>query len=311
MFSVSSSISSVFVSQSPSPVCFSFSFPNTPSILLLVNSSVCFMYGLMLYFSPSIMLSSRYFMMLPWLIVNIIFPEHCVHFPFRGGRLYFSLQLTHLNSCVENFLRFPLVSLMKCFSITRRATSGASTALIFSAMSICASTLSDMLGNSLYAEHSTPAFMFSVLCVYLKFSYWFSVPMTSDTFFIWTSKGILIFCAASYSSKGYLFVMSMLNIMSSTSVGRITDVSTSGASMVLPLELGKYSFEKFRKASISSRMHASSPSQSLLIAACTYGCARKPCVFEKPIILVMIPADVWGASPIVSCPISSSFDFKL
>ena len=43
--------------------------------------------------------------------------------PAIGGRRYFSLHETHLNSCSKNFLKFPRKSLIKCLSIISRATS--------------------------------------------------------------------------------------------------------------------------------------------------------------------------------------------
>src|SRR3989344_5855607 len=89
--------------------------------------------------------------------VNNILPSHFKHIPDKGGLLYFSLQLTHLNCCVLNFLMFPLISLIKCLSITNLATSAPSTALIISASLICPKTLSCIVGIDLYAEHLIPA----------------------------------------------------------------------------------------------------------------------------------------------------------
>src|SRR3989338_7179992 len=99
------------------------------------------------------MLGSRYLTTEPCETVKRRFPEHLVHLPARGVLLYFVLHLTHLNCCVENFLKFPLTSLIKCFSITNLATSDSSTALILSARIICPFNLSSMLGRVLYAEH--------------------------------------------------------------------------------------------------------------------------------------------------------------
>src|SRR3989344_8481403 len=103
------------------------------SIFLLVSSNVCIRYGGRLYFSAKDIAGSKYLMIEPSEIVNIMFPLHFRHLPDNGGLLYFSLQLTHLNCCMENFLKFPLISLKKCFSMTSFATCGASTALILSA----------------------------------------------------------------------------------------------------------------------------------------------------------------------------------
>src|SRR3990167_6103631 len=91
--------------------------------------------------------------------VNISLPPHARHFPLKGGLLYFSVHLLHLNSCMENFLRFPFISLSRCFSITSLATSAASTALILSASSIWPFSLSSIEGIVLYDEHFIPALM--------------------------------------------------------------------------------------------------------------------------------------------------------
>src|SRR3989338_6405034 len=88
--------------------------------------------------------------------VNISLLPQLRHFPTRGGLLYLSVHLLHLNSCIENLLRFPLISLNKCFSITSLATSAASTALILSASSIWPFNLSSIEGIVLYDEHLTP-----------------------------------------------------------------------------------------------------------------------------------------------------------
>src|SRR3989338_4063133 len=95
--------------------------------------------------------------MLPSLIVKINLPPHFVHFPVKGGLLYFPLHCTHLKTCIENFLKLPLVSLIKCLSIVNLATSVTSTALNFLHNSICLSTFSFIVGNILYAELITPA----------------------------------------------------------------------------------------------------------------------------------------------------------
>src|SRR3989344_5457911 len=63
-------------------------------------------------------------------IVKISFPPHLLRFPLRGGLLYLSLHVEHLKPCIENFLRLPLISLIKCLSIINLATSLTSTALI-------------------------------------------------------------------------------------------------------------------------------------------------------------------------------------
>lgn len=106
--------------------------------------------------------------------------------------------------------------------------------------------------------------------------------------------------------------MSSLYTMSSTSAGSSTLVIVSGMSIVLaPLVFGKYSLEKFSSASISSIIPASSPSVSLLSAEWKIGCAKNACVLLNPIILPIIPADVCGASAIISCPISSDLFFRL
>lgn len=142
--------------------------------------------------------------MLPSLIVKMMFPLHWLHFPNNGGRLNFVLQLTHLNSCCENFLRFPFMSLMKCFSITSCATSASSTALIFCAMSICDSSFSCIEGNVLYELHRTPALKFVVSCVNPMPSYCVGFDISCFIVFIFISQGILYSSAASYISRGYL-----------------------------------------------------------------------------------------------------------
>src|SRR3989338_5501376 len=88
--------------------------------------------------------------------VNISLPPPARPFPLKGGLLYFSVHLLHLNSCMENFLRFPFISLSRCFSMTSLATSAASTALILSASSIWPFSLSSIDGMVLYEEHFTP-----------------------------------------------------------------------------------------------------------------------------------------------------------
>src|SRR3989338_5980358 len=117
------------------------------------------------------MAGSRYLMIEPSVIVNIILPLHLGQCLASGGLLNFSLQATHLNCCIENFLRFPLISLMKCFSITNLATSDVSTALILSARSIWPFSFSSIEGNVLYAEHLMPDAMSEVGCVKPIFSY--------------------------------------------------------------------------------------------------------------------------------------------
>src|SRR3989344_7776775 len=104
-------------------------------------------------------------MMLPSEIVKISLPPHFVHLPTKGGLLNFSLQLTHLKTCIENFLKLPLISLMKCLSITNLATSSTSTALIFLHNAIMFLTFSSIVGNLLYEEFKTPWLKLSVSCV--------------------------------------------------------------------------------------------------------------------------------------------------
>ncbi len=99
--------------------------------------------------------------------------------------------------------------------------------------------------------------------------------------------------------------------MSSTSLGISLLVNTKGVSIVAPLVSGRYFLLKFRNASISNITHASSPSQSLLVAACSSGCANSPCVCANPIILPIIPALVCGARTIVRWPTSFSGFFIL
>ena len=146
----------------PSPSCLSLSRPNTSSILLLVRSKDCLKYVPTSYFSARLKLGSIYFITDPSDIVKINLFPHFLHFPIKGGLPYFSLHFTHLNSCPENFRRFHLMSRIKCFSITKRATSAAFTARILSARSICPRNLSSMLGSVLYAEQMTPAFISEV-----------------------------------------------------------------------------------------------------------------------------------------------------
>jgi len=67
-----------------------------------------------------------------------------------------------------------------------------------------------------------------------------------------------------------------------------------------------YSFEKFRKISISNIIESASPSQSLRFAECQFGVAKHTCVSVNPITLPTIPKDVCGARPIIRCPINSS-----
>src|SRR3989338_3907282 len=103
-----------------------------------VSSKFSKIYGLTLYFLAKSNAGCIYF--------NIL-PPHFVHFPVNGGLLNFSLQFTHLNPCCENFLKLPLISLMKCLSITNLLTSDSSTALIFLHKSIIPFNLSCIVGN--------------------------------------------------------------------------------------------------------------------------------------------------------------------
>src|SRR3989338_9743118 len=148
------------------------------------------------------MLISKYFKTKPSATVNNNFPPHLIQFPCKGGLLYFSLQSTHLNCCVLNFLKLPLISLIKCFSITNLATSDSSTARTFLAISNCPLTFSSIDGIDLYALHTTPLFMSEVSCVNPNHSYCFSVSKKSLTLAILTSLGILYCKAASYNSNG-------------------------------------------------------------------------------------------------------------
>src|SRR3989338_7040110 len=93
--------------------------------------------------------------------------------------------------------------------------------------------------------------------------------------------------------------------MSSTSEGTTLDVKTNGASCVAPLVLGKNCLEKFSSPSSNNETEASSPSQSLLVAACSMGWANNPCVCENPRILPTMAAEVWGASTITKWPTKS------
>src|SRR3989344_1460317 len=135
--------------------CFSFSFPNMLSINISVNSRFSRRYGLTLKFLANSRAGCIYFNILPSEIVNISLPPHLVHFPCNGGLLYFELQVVHLNPCCENFLKFPLVSLIKCLSITSLATSLTSIALNLEQSSIIFSTFSPIVGNDLYEEFTT------------------------------------------------------------------------------------------------------------------------------------------------------------
>src|SRR3989338_421765 len=135
------------------------------SMCIFVNSRECLTYAGTLYFVASCIAGSRYFIMPPSEIVNISFPLHFVHAPCNGGLLCFSLHLTHLNCCMLNCLKFPLMSLIRCLSIISLATSSLSVALIFSTNSICFWTFSCIVANFLYAEQVTPAFMSEVSCV--------------------------------------------------------------------------------------------------------------------------------------------------
>lgn len=99
--------------------------------------------------------------------------------------------------------------------------------------------------------------------------------------------------------------------MSSTSPGMRILVNTRGASIVDPLDSGRYFLEKLRNASSSRNMQLSSPSQSLLIAAWNSGWAKNACVFDVPIILPSVPALVCGARPMMRCPASWSLFVRL
>lgn len=105
-------------------------------------------------------------------MVKMILPLHSVHLPMRGGRRNFSLQPTQRNSWVENLRRLPLVSLRKCFSMTRRATSELSTERSFSAMFIWPKSFSCIEGSVLYALHLTVWLMLVESWVNPIFSYW-------------------------------------------------------------------------------------------------------------------------------------------
>lgn len=56
---------------------------------------------------------------------------------------------------------------------------------------------------------------------------------------------------------------------------------------------------------MSKSTHASSPSQSRLVAACMSGCANNPCVFVNPMMRPIMPALVCGARTMVRCPTRS------
>src|SRR3989344_5356734 len=112
-----------------------------------VSSRLSKRYGLTLYSLAKSRDFCIYLSMLPSEIVNINLPPHLVHLPFNGGRRYLLLQLTQRNPCIENFLKLPLVSLMKCLSIINLATSLASTALILLQSIICSFTLSFIVGR--------------------------------------------------------------------------------------------------------------------------------------------------------------------
>src|SRR3989344_8299969 len=98
---------------------------------LLTNSKVCFKYGDKLYLAAKSNAGSKYFLIPPSFIVKINFPLQTGHAPSKGGLLTISLHLTHLNSCVENPLKFPRISLIKCLSIIILATSEVSVLLNF------------------------------------------------------------------------------------------------------------------------------------------------------------------------------------
>ena len=132
------------------PSCLYFSFPNTPSTLSFVNCNTCLRYGGRLYLSDNDIAGSKYLVIVPSDTVRIILLPQAKHLPTQGGLLYFSVHLLHLNCCVENFLKFPFISLSRCFSMTSLATSAASTALILSANSICPLSLSSMEGIFLF-----------------------------------------------------------------------------------------------------------------------------------------------------------------
>src|SRR3989344_5922096 len=114
-----------------------------------VSSRLSKRYGLTLYSLAKSRDFCIYLSMLPSEIVNINLPPHLVHLPFNGGRRYLLLQLTQRNPCIQNFLKLPLVSLMKCLSMINLATSCVSTALSFLHKSIMPSTFSPMLGRLL------------------------------------------------------------------------------------------------------------------------------------------------------------------
>lgn len=92
----------------------------------------------------SVIDGSRYFVIVPCETVNIIVPLHFLQNPINGGRRYFSLQVEHLNFCVANFLRFPFMSFIRCFSSTSVAMSAWFTEFSFSAILICPSIFSIM-----------------------------------------------------------------------------------------------------------------------------------------------------------------------
>ncbi len=149
-----------------------------------------------MYFSDRFIVACKYFTTEPSATVNINLPPQFKHLPASGGLLYFSLHFTHLNSCVENFLRFPFVSFSKCFSITNAATSLLLTDLNFSAISIWPVSFSSIDGSVLYALQFTVLFRFVVSCVNFIPSYCPGLCSSSLTCFIFISQGFLYSCAA-------------------------------------------------------------------------------------------------------------------
>lgn len=139
----------------------------------------------------------RYLMTLPSAMVKRMRPLHFTHLPRSGGLRYFSLHVTHLNSCMLNFRRLPLVSLRKCFSITNVATSLVSTARTRSAMAICPTSFSCMDGSVLYALHLTVLLMSSMSCVNPMPSYCWALPRWSLSRGSLTSQGMWYCSAAS------------------------------------------------------------------------------------------------------------------
>ena len=108
---------------------------------------------------------SMYFLALPSEIVSRSLPPHRAHLPMRGILLYFSLQVTHLKPCFENFRKLPLMSRRKCFESTASATLSSSTARSFLSRSSCANSFSSIVSSCVYLLRWGPSLMSYVSCV--------------------------------------------------------------------------------------------------------------------------------------------------